>query len=70
MESDGPHEIVEVSSEDAEMLSAINEARKSLRQFLEAFFAPKPNQKHFLLKVCFEEQDESEHIWLADLDLS
>jgi uncharacterized protein YegJ (DUF2314 family) len=70
METDGPHEIVEVSSEDAEMLSAINEARKSLRQFLEAFFAPKPNQKHFLLKVCFEEQDESEHIWLADLDLS
>jgi uncharacterized protein YegJ (DUF2314 family) len=70
METDGPDKIVKVNSEVAEMLSAIDQARKSLRQFLEAFFAPKPNQKHFLVKVCFEEQDEREHIWLADLDLS
>jgi len=70
MENDGPDEVVGIRSDDAEMLSAINEARKSLRQFLEAFFAPKPNQKHFLLKVAFEEKDEREHIWLADLDLS
>jgi uncharacterized protein YegJ (DUF2314 family) len=70
MDKTGSDEIVAIGSEDAEMLSAINEARKSLRQFLEAFLAPKPNQRHFLLKVAFEEQDEREHIWLADLDLS
>lgn len=52
------------------MLAAINAARQSLKQFLEAFFAPKPNQKSFLLKVAFHYQDETEHIWLADLDLA
>jgi uncharacterized protein YegJ (DUF2314 family) len=51
------------------MVLAINTARQSLKQFLEAYFAPKPNQRSFLLKVAFEEQEETEHIWLADLDL-
>jgi uncharacterized protein YegJ (DUF2314 family) len=51
------------------MLSAINSARHSLKQFLEAFFTAKGNQRSFLLKVAFEEQDDTEHIWLADLDL-
>jgi uncharacterized protein YegJ (DUF2314 family) len=51
------------------MLSAINTARSLLRQFFEAFYAPKPNQKSFLLKVAFHDQDQIEHIWLADLDL-
>jgi uncharacterized protein YegJ (DUF2314 family) len=63
------HQIVSVAGDDEEMLSAINGARKSVRQFLEAYFAPKPNQRSFLLKVAFEDQGETEHIWLADLDL-
>jgi uncharacterized protein YegJ (DUF2314 family) len=69
MENNGPDEIVSVDGEEAEMLSAINTARQSLRQFLDAFLVPKANQKHFLLKVAFEDQGETEHIWLADLDL-
>jgi uncharacterized protein YegJ (DUF2314 family) len=36
---------------------------------LRRFFAPKSNQKSFLLKVAFHDQDQTEHIWLADLDL-
>jgi uncharacterized protein YegJ (DUF2314 family) len=69
MEDDGPDEIVAVGGGNEEMLSAINTARQSLRQFLDAFFAPKANQKSFLLKVAFDDQDKTEHIWLADLDL-
>lgn len=70
MEQDAPDEIVAVNGEDEEMLVAINKARHSVRQFLEAFFAPKPNQRHFLLKVAFADKDQTEHIWLADLNLS
>jgi uncharacterized protein YegJ (DUF2314 family) len=62
--------IVEVDGGDEEMLEAINSARQSLKRFLEAFFAPKANQRSFLLKVAFEDQGETEHIWLADLDLN
>ncbi len=58
-----------VHSDDEEMLAAINTARGSLRQFLDAFFAPKENQRSFLLKVAFEKGEQREHIWLADLDL-
>jgi uncharacterized protein YegJ (DUF2314 family) len=69
MESDTPDKIVSVPSDDERMLAAINEAHQSLKQFLEAFFAPKQNQESFLLNVAFEDHDQREHIWLADLDL-
>jgi len=69
MEHDGGHNLVPVDGGDEGMLEAINAARKSLKQFLETFFAPKSNQKSFLLKVAFHDQDQTEHIWLADLDL-
>jgi uncharacterized protein YegJ (DUF2314 family) len=60
--------IVSVCGGDEAMHEAINAARKSLEQFLKAFFAPKPNQRSFLLKVAFDEGEQREHIWLADLD--
>jgi uncharacterized protein YegJ (DUF2314 family) len=53
-----------------EMARAISAARETMHQFLDVFFNPKPNQRNFLLKVRFEEGDKSEHIWIADLDLS
>lgn len=49
---------------------AIEEARRSLRSFFDAFVKPKPNQKAFLLKVKFHEGNSTEHIWLADIDAS
>jgi uncharacterized protein YegJ (DUF2314 family) len=69
MRESEPHNIVPVHSDDAEMLDAINQAKKSINGFLQAFLDPKPNQKSFLLKVAFEDQESREHIWLADLDL-
>jgi uncharacterized protein YegJ (DUF2314 family) len=69
MENDGADKIVRVDGDDEEMLSAINTARQSLRQFLDAFFALKSDQRNFLLKVAFDDQGKTEHIWMADLDL-
>lgn len=60
--------IVSFSSEDAEMQAAIREAKTSFRQFIEAFCQPTERQKSFLVKVVFDEGDNREHIWLADLD--
>jgi len=69
MENQGRDEVVSVDGQDEQLLSAINAARQSLRQFLDAFFSPKPNQRNFLLKVAFNVESRTEHIWLADLDL-
>jgi len=58
------------SSNDQDMEAAIKLARMSLGVFLSAFSRPKKNQKSFLVKVNFKAGEKSEHIWLADLDLS
>jgi len=52
------------------MQFAIEEARRTLRSFFDAFVAPRPNQTSFLLKVLFESDGEKEHIWVADVDAS
>jgi uncharacterized protein YegJ (DUF2314 family) len=70
MRQDGADKIVPVPTGDPEMLHAIDQARRSVESFIQAFLNPKPNQKNFLLKVVFEYQDKNEHIWLADLDLT
>jgi uncharacterized protein YegJ (DUF2314 family) len=53
---------------DPAMGAAIDEARRNLRTFFEAFIAPKANQTSFLLKVLFEVDGEREHIWMADIN--
>lgn len=59
---------VPFSPNDIQMEAAIAEAKANIDKFIEAFFHPKPNQKSFLVKVVFDEGDEKEHIWLADLN--
>lgn len=58
------------SSEDAQMEAAIDHAKSTIKQFFDAFCNPAVQQTGFLLKVVFDEGDEREHIWLADLDFS
>jgi len=58
MENQGRDEVVSVDGQDEQLLSAINAARQSLRQFLDAFFSPKPNQRNFLLKVAFDAEGQ------------
>src|SRR5215472_18404497 len=59
---------VPFSSEDAEMEAAIRQAKSRFRHFIKAFSHPTEHQKSFLVKVVFDEGDQREHIWLADLD--
>ena len=59
-----------VSSEDPEMLAAIHEARASVKKFLDAFVAPQPKQRAFLVKIAFVKDGDVEHLWLADLNLA
>jgi uncharacterized protein YegJ (DUF2314 family) len=58
-----------------EMPAAIEQARKTIQQFFDAFDAPRPNQSNFLLRVRFTAQAQSgesaaEHLWLTQLDFS
>ena len=62
--------IVSFSDQDQRIAFAIDEARRSLKAFFDAFCLPTSNQTAFLLKVQFEAQNESEHIWVADIDAS
>jgi uncharacterized protein YegJ (DUF2314 family) len=59
-----------VAADDPEMAAAINSARSTIKQFFDAFMNPKKGQTAFLLKVAFVSGDQTEHIWLADLDFS
>jgi len=52
------------------MDAAIREAKATFEQFVEAFCHPTDRQKSFLVKVVFNEGEQIEHIWLADLELS
>lgn len=58
------------ASDDKEMNAAIDAAKHSFREFLEAYSQPKPGQTSFLVKVVFTEGSQCEHIWVADLDFS
>ncbi len=57
------------SSEDAQMEAAILEAKSSIGQFIAAFTKPTSRQKSFLVKVVFDEGEQREHLWVADLGL-
>jgi uncharacterized protein YegJ (DUF2314 family) len=57
------------------MSTAIQQARESLDQFLNAFASPLPNQSNFHLRVRVTGRGPSgestaEHLWLTLLDLS
>ena len=57
-------------SDDPDMSAAIDTARQTIEQFLDAFFSPKDGQTAFLLKVRFADGDQVEHVWVADLEVT
>lgn len=61
---------VSFSPEDDEMETAIGEAKSNFGQFIEAYRHPTEQQTSFLVKVVFDEGEQREHLWLADLDFS
>ena len=60
--------VVSVRADDPEMKAAIDAARQSVGQFIEAFSNPKPGQRSFLVKIAFPNGTAEEHLWIADLD--
>jgi uncharacterized protein YegJ (DUF2314 family) len=63
--SDDP--IAMVDSSDKEMNGAIDQARKSVQQFITALQSPKTGQSDFSIKKRFDQGDSGEHIWLTDV---
>jgi uncharacterized protein YegJ (DUF2314 family) len=58
---------ISFSPEDDEMEAAIRKAKASFRQFVDANCCPTEKQTSFLVKVVFDDGDQREHIWLADV---
>jgi uncharacterized protein YegJ (DUF2314 family) len=63
--SDDP--MVVVDSSDKEMNAAIDQARKSVQQFVAALQSPKADQSAFSIKKQFNQGSSGEHIWLTDV---
>ena len=62
--------IVPFSSDDSRMEAAIDHAKSTIKEFFDAYCNPTTQQTGFLLKVVFDEGDQREHIWLADLEFT
>jgi uncharacterized protein YegJ (DUF2314 family) len=63
-----PEPVASIRADDPEMVAAIDAARQSVGQFIEAFSHPKPGQRAFLVKIAFSRNSQVEHLWIADLD--
>jgi uncharacterized protein YegJ (DUF2314 family) len=62
--------VKQFEEDDEDMSTAIAEAKETIGIFFDNLISPKPNQTAFLIKVAFEFEDQIEHIWMADLDIT
>jgi uncharacterized protein YegJ (DUF2314 family) len=58
---------VSVSADDPQMNAAIDQARKSVQQFIMALQSSKILESNFSVKKRFDQGEEVEHIWLTDI---
>lgn len=63
----GEPDCVQVADDNKEMAKAVQQARKTLPQFLDALRTPKSTQSRFAIKKPFIEGDKVEHIWMNDV---
>jgi uncharacterized protein YegJ (DUF2314 family) len=61
-------DLYRVENEHATMRKAVEEARKSVSQFVKALQHPAAGQTDFEVKKPFVEGKEVEHIWLSDVE--
>ena len=61
--------VVPVPADDPEMQAAIERARQTLQEFIEAFQTQDKKERRFLVKAPFEEDGIVEHMWVADLTI-
>lgn len=60
--------VINVSSDDKEMNTAIEEARESLSHYWSVFDNPEEGESDFALKVKIEDGNgSSEHFWVVDI---
>jgi uncharacterized protein YegJ (DUF2314 family) len=59
--------VVEVPTDDVEMNTAVETARKTLSDFWAAYEKTTPDLDGFALKVRIEDQGNAEHFWLSDV---
>ena len=61
---------VPFAPDDAEMNQAMQDARDTFPEFLDALRNPAPAFNDFLVKVAFENEGGGEHIWLGSVSES
>jgi len=64
----GESEIFRVENEHAAMRTAVEQARKTIGQFIKALQHPAAGQSDFEVKKPFVEGNDVEHIWLSDIE--
>ncbi len=68
VERENEPDVHSIKESNKEMNKAMQEARDTIKDFLTSFQNPSSTQTYFSIKVRFTEGDETEHIWLSDLD--
>ena len=63
VDREGPLDVTYVADDDPEMVAAMEKAKLSLGQFIEAFASPKPSQVHFAVKVLIKDGERGEFMW-------
>jgi uncharacterized protein YegJ (DUF2314 family) len=64
---DGPDGVVNVADDNEEMNAAMAAARKTIRTFIARVEAPGPGQEGLSLKARFDDNGQTEHIWLGNV---
>lgn len=62
-------DIIDVNPDDREMLEAVQQARKSVDEFIQALNENEDDQTRFAIKRKFTQGDETEYMWLLDVRL-
>jgi uncharacterized protein YegJ (DUF2314 family) len=68
VERRGAPDVVYVDDNDPTMSSAIQRARSTVGQFIQALGKPKPSQSSFSVKVTIRDGDSKEYMWLIPVD--
>lgn len=65
--ADNDPPVIEFESDDPEMQRAVDEARETVAQFVEALENPTPSQSYLGIKARFSEGEVVEYMWLSDV---
>jgi uncharacterized protein YegJ (DUF2314 family) len=67
IEQEGEPAVSYVKSDDEEMNLAIKTAKQTIGKFDAALKSKNDRFNNFFLKVCFNENEHKEHIWIGDI---